>query len=226
VSAFLASIGYARWALTALLVIPMAGAALLALFPAGAAKRLALVVSVVELVVSLGLWWAYDPGGAAFQLTLTAPWVPSWGISYYVGIDGISPLYSSEVTPDRVTEWMIRTRVVVPRSPRAVGPTPEAPGETPYIRTEAEKPVKLTLEEWMRASGGSDRFRREAMIAASFAHPNVVTVYDFGLAGDGRAFLVMELLHGTDLRGELRRLMRLPHHMKNLYAARTQKTGR
>src|SRR3990170_1448548 len=58
------------------------------------------------------------------------------------GIDGISPLYSSEVTPDRVTEWMIRTRVVVPRSPRAVGPTPEAPGETPYIRTEAEKPVK------------------------------------------------------------------------------------
>ena len=89
-SAFLASIGYARWALTALLVIPMAGAALLALFPSGAAKRLALVVSVVELVVSLGLWWAYDPGGAAFQLTLTAPWVPSWGISYYVGIDGIS----------------------------------------------------------------------------------------------------------------------------------------
>src|SRR3990172_7007955 len=56
---------------------------------AGAAL-LALVVSVVELVVSLGLWWAYDPGGAAFQLTLTAPWVPSWGISYYVGIDGIS----------------------------------------------------------------------------------------------------------------------------------------
>jgi len=68
------------------------------------------------------------------------------------GIDGISPLYSSEVTPDRVTEWMIRTRVVVPRSPRAVGPTPEAPGETPYIRTEAEKPVKLTLEERQRLS--------------------------------------------------------------------------
>src|SRR3990167_3761845 len=68
------------------------------------------------------------------------------------GIDGIAPLYSSEVTPDRVTEWIIRTRVVVPRSPRAVGPTPEAPGETPYIRTEAEKPVKLTLEERQRLS--------------------------------------------------------------------------
>jgi NADH-quinone oxidoreductase subunit M len=90
VSAFLESIGYARWALTALLVIPMAGAALLALFPPSAAKRLALVVSLVEFAVSLGLWWAYDPGGAQFQLKLTAPWVPAWGIAYYVGIDGIS----------------------------------------------------------------------------------------------------------------------------------------
>jgi len=78
-----------------------------------------------------------------------------------------------------------------------------------------ERPVavKLTLEGWMRAIGGSDRFRREALIAASFAHPHVVTVYDFGLTGDDRAFLVMELLRGTDLRHELRRLQRFtPSH--------------
>lgn len=70
--------------------------------------------------------------------------------------------------------------------------------------------VKLTLEEWTQASGGADRFRREALIAASFAHPNVVTVYDFGVTDHDRAFLVMERLRGTDLRHELRRLERLP----------------
>jgi serine/threonine protein kinase len=38
-------------------------------------------------------------------------------------------------------------------------------------------------------------------------------VYDFGLTGDDRAFLVMELLRGTDLRQQLRRVQRLtPRH--------------
>jgi hypothetical protein len=70
--------------------------------------------------------------------------------------------------------------------------------------------VKLIHDEWTRSGDGPDRFRREARIAASFAHPNVVTVYDFGLTGQGRAFLVMELLQGTSLRDELRRQARLP----------------
>jgi len=70
--------------------------------------------------------------------------------------------------------------------------------------------VKLTLEAWTRASGGADRFSGEAMIAASFAHPNVVTVHDFGVTGQDRAFLVMERLEGADLRRELRRVERLP----------------
>jgi eukaryotic-like serine/threonine-protein kinase len=37
----------------------------------------------------------------------------------------------------------------------------------------------------------------------------VVTVFDFGLAGDTRAFLVMELLEGTTVREELQRQRRL-----------------
>jgi serine/threonine-protein kinase len=40
-------------------------------------------------------------------------------------------------------------------------------------------------------------------VAASFAHPNVVTVYDFGSVAETRAFLVMELLEGATLREEL-----------------------
>ncbi len=87
---FLQSIGYDHWALTALLLIPLAGAVLIPALPSALAKRVALAVTLVELIVSLGLWWAYDPSGAPFQLTATAPWIPAWGIAYRVAIDGIS----------------------------------------------------------------------------------------------------------------------------------------
>jgi serine/threonine-protein kinase len=53
------------------------------------------------------------------------------------------------------------------------------------------------------------RFRREAKVAAGFSHPNVVTIHDFGVADDSRAYLVMELLDGCGLREELLRCVRL-----------------
>jgi eukaryotic-like serine/threonine-protein kinase len=55
----------------------------------------------------------------------------------------------------------------------------------------------------------AERFRREARAAASFAHPNVVTVYDFGIASSTRAFLVMEILEGSTLRERLKAEKRL-----------------
>lgn len=48
-----------------------------------------------------------------------------------------------------------------------------------------------------------ERFRREARVAASLGHPNLVDVYDFGAAG-GRPCLVMEYVPGGDL-GEIGR---------------------
>jgi len=63
--------------------------------------------------------------------------------------------------------------------------------------------VKLIREDLVGKPDAAQRFRREAQVAASFAHPNVVTVFDFGLAGS-HAFLVMELLEGTTLREEIR----------------------
>jgi serine/threonine-protein kinase len=51
----------------------------------------------------------------------------------------------------------------------------------------------------------ADRFRHEALVAASFAHPNVVTVYDFGITDNARGYLVMERLNGATLRETLRR---------------------
>jgi NADH-quinone oxidoreductase subunit M len=90
VTDLLASIHYARWAISALLLIPLAGALVIWASPAPAAKRIALWVTLLEFVVSAGLWWAYDPAGPAMQVGGWLPWVPAWGIAYRVGVDGIS----------------------------------------------------------------------------------------------------------------------------------------
>jgi serine/threonine-protein kinase len=70
--------------------------------------------------------------------------------------------------------------------------------------------VKLIRDDWVDSIDAVQRFRREARAAAGFAHPNVVTIYDYGVDGETRAFLVMELLKGGTLRDELHRHKRLP----------------
>jgi eukaryotic-like serine/threonine-protein kinase len=64
--------------------------------------------------------------------------------------------------------------------------------------------VKL-LHPFLAAGPGLARFRREAEAVANFHHENVVTVREFGLAEDGSAYIVMELLEGEDLRQVMRR---------------------
>lgn len=50
----------------------------------------------------------------------------------------------------------------------------------------------------------SERFQREARAMAQMAHPNIVTVYDFGQTDDGQLFFVMEYVDGTDLSHVIR----------------------
>jgi serine/threonine protein kinase len=69
--------------------------------------------------------------------------------------------------------------------------------------------VKVVRDEWVHNASAARRFRREARAVAALAHPNIVTVYDYGVEAGLRAFLVMELLRGTSLRDELRRVGRL-----------------
>jgi serine/threonine-protein kinase len=63
--------------------------------------------------------------------------------------------------------------------------------------------AKVIRDELVAAGDAADRFQHEARLAAALTHPNVVTVYDFGVF-EGRAFLVMELLDGTTLRERMR----------------------
>jgi NADH-quinone oxidoreductase subunit M len=89
-SQFLASISFNQWILHALVLLPLAGVVPVLLGDDRSARRTALVVSVIELVLSLGLWWSFNPMDGGMQLRSSAPWIPAWGISYRVGIDGIS----------------------------------------------------------------------------------------------------------------------------------------
>lgn len=45
----------------------------------------------------------------------------------------------------------------------------------------------------------TERFKQEARTMAKLSHPGIVPVFDFGEAGDGQLFFVMEFIDGTDL---------------------------
>jgi NADH-quinone oxidoreductase subunit M len=85
----LATLGYHRWVLDALLAVPLLGAGVVMVRPASQARGLALGVALVEFVLSAGLWWAFEPS-AAMQFVVSRPWIPGWGVTYQLGVDGIS----------------------------------------------------------------------------------------------------------------------------------------
>jgi NADH-quinone oxidoreductase subunit M len=79
-------------------LVPLAGAILL-LFVGNADGRrdgiirwLSLVVSIVALFVTVAIWLGFDSSLAEFQFVERVPWIPAFGIDYYVGVDGISLL--------------------------------------------------------------------------------------------------------------------------------------
>ena len=102
--AFLESIGYNGWVLTALLVIPVMGALLLwahsltvkeatgaALERAEhTARLLTLAVLTLEFVISVGLWWSLDVSSSGWQAGVDLPWIESWGARFSLGVDGLS----------------------------------------------------------------------------------------------------------------------------------------
>ena len=88
--AFLLSIGYERWILNVLLLLPMAGVVLVLLAPERWARWLTLIVATAEFILALGLWWAFDPASGGMQFTTSVPWLPEFGIRYSIGMDGLS----------------------------------------------------------------------------------------------------------------------------------------
>jgi len=79
--------------LTALIVLPLVGAAVLWLLPSGSrrhARTVALAFTLAEVVLGVGALSAFDTADAgAHQLLETHQWIPSLGVSYAVGVDGV-----------------------------------------------------------------------------------------------------------------------------------------
>ena len=65
--------------------------------------------------------------------------------------------------------------------------------------------LKLLGDEFARDERFRQRFLRESELAASLDHPNVVPTLAAGEAEDGRLYLAMEYIDGSDLRDVLRR---------------------
>src|SRR5687768_12401289 len=65
--------------------------------------------------------------------------------------------------------------------------------------------IKFLLGNYASDDAFISRFRREARLAASLNHRNIVILYDFDQASDGTLFIVMEYLSGERLSDMIRR---------------------
>ena len=84
--------------LTTIVFLPLLGA-LLVLIAGGRGDRperegmvrnVALIASLVAFAATLYLWWRFNPAEAGFQFVENRAWLPQFGISYHLGVDGIS----------------------------------------------------------------------------------------------------------------------------------------
>jgi NADH-quinone oxidoreductase subunit M len=110
---------------SAIVLLPLLGAVLALAFPKGehsGVRGFTLAVSLIDLALAIWMWVRFDPA-AGMQMQERIDWVPSLGITYAVGVDGLSVLlvlltaflapivvlstYSS--VKDRVREFMVCT---------------------------------------------------------------------------------------------------------------------
>ena len=89
-SELLASISFDRWILHAWSCCRSRGWCRFCWATSAAPSEWRWSVTLLEFLLSVGLWWAVDRSEGGMQLVSSAPWIPRWGISYRVGIDGIS----------------------------------------------------------------------------------------------------------------------------------------
>ena len=80
--------------LVALIVLPLVGGVIVALLPKGnptLAKQVTFLWSLLVLALGVLVATAFDPSAAGtFQLTSSWEWIPAWGVSFSLGVDGIS----------------------------------------------------------------------------------------------------------------------------------------
>ncbi|MCX7723738.1 MAG: NADH-quinone oxidoreductase subunit M [Thermodesulfovibrio sp.] len=82
--------------LSTLIFFPVISAFLIALIPRDREELIkfsALVVSIIEFILSIPLYLSFNKNTAEMQFKEEYLWIPQWGIKYSVGVDGISILF-------------------------------------------------------------------------------------------------------------------------------------
>ncbi len=79
--------------LSVLIFFPLVGVVIIAFINrenVNVIRWIAFIVSVIEFILSVPLYFAFKLGTPQFQFVEKVSWIKSWGASYYLGIDGIS----------------------------------------------------------------------------------------------------------------------------------------
>src|SRR5271156_4058259 len=80
-------------ALTLITFVPLIGATIILLVPKGQEsliKWIAVVPTAVQILIAIGLYQGFDTSTTALQFVEKYPWISSYNINYFMGIDGIS----------------------------------------------------------------------------------------------------------------------------------------
>jgi NADH-quinone oxidoreductase subunit M len=78
--------------ITALIVLPLAGALFVSVARADFARGVAVGFNALSAIVAFVLWRNFDASAAGLQLVERHVWIPAMGAEYLVGIDGLSLL--------------------------------------------------------------------------------------------------------------------------------------
>jgi NADH-quinone oxidoreductase subunit M len=85
--------------LTVMTLVPILGALIIALLPGRDAapqasvnpwpRRLGILTSLISLLLAIFLWVRFDSGNPQLQFEERYAWMPSLGVQYFVGVDGL-----------------------------------------------------------------------------------------------------------------------------------------
>ncbi|NET57910.1 MAG: NADH-quinone oxidoreductase subunit M [Symploca sp. SIO2E6] len=80
--------------LTTLIWLPVLGAAIVGLIPGNLTgsriRSVALAIATAILLITLWLGWQFDLTNPGMQFTESLPWIPQIGLTYKLGVDGLS----------------------------------------------------------------------------------------------------------------------------------------
>lgn len=79
--------------LSLLVFLPMVGALLLLFIPRESTRaffKTALIFTSLTFLLSLEIFWRFDPSRGEMQFAERLSWIPAYGIDYSIGIDGLS----------------------------------------------------------------------------------------------------------------------------------------